>query len=68
MDLALNNLQRLIYHKTQTTNQKITEISLPSSFVSILYYTCKIWDTQPYSPTRMLEVHNFYPSLAVEFR
>ena len=21
MDLALNNLQRLIYHKTQTTNQ-----------------------------------------------
>ena len=25
MDLMLNNLQRLIYHKTQTTNQLIPE-------------------------------------------
>ena len=30
MDLALNNLQRLICHKTQTTNQPRTKIEMLS--------------------------------------
>ena len=29
MNLALNNLQRLICHKTQTTNQQLTDITTP---------------------------------------
>ena len=38
MDLALNNLQRLIYHKTQTTNPlKITRIFCNDIYFSRLY-------------------------------
>ena len=35
MDLALNNLQRLIYHKTQTTNKPTRAIGEHSTH---LYY------------------------------
>ena len=35
MDLALNNPQRLIYHKTQTINQPIKTIYLTSGGFSL---------------------------------
>ena len=40
MDLALNNLQRLIYRKTQTTNQ-------PTNLIAkLIFYVCLIFCTQ----------------------
>ena len=36
MDLALNNLQRLICHKTQQTNQKVNLRNLNASYLPYL--------------------------------
>ena len=43
MDVAFNNLQRLICHKTQTTNQPINQPSKRK----ITFWVLEIWKTRP---------------------
>ena len=48
MDLALNNLQRLICHKTQPTNQRLVSINYNNCDIIIFY------DIDPWCQRRML--------------
>ena len=63
MDLALNNLQRLICHKTQPTNQPIKSIWPPSKF-SISHPKCVIFNgtrSTPYFFHHLLyKIHIFF--------
>ena len=42
MDLALNNLQRLIYHKTQTYNQASLSFQVFNSYPYLGYRPCNV--------------------------
>ena len=53
-DLSLNNLQRLIYHKAQTTNQQTFDIVLKKSSIFVWWY----WSLYIYTQTSILQYKN----------
>ena len=51
MNLALNNLQRLICHKTQTTNQLIIQKTFKKLFhILLLHFVAKTYWVHPIPP------------------